>query len=101
MKKNKYPRLMIAGVKSGSGKTTLTCALLKALKNRNLNLTSFKCGPDYIDPMFHSEVIGINSIKLSSLMNKCSADFRSKLLYYLVIILLDGIFMPYVFLIYL
>ena len=58
MKKNKYPRLMIAGVKSGSGKTTLTCALLKALKNRNLNLTSFKCGPDYIDPMFHSEVIG-------------------------------------------
>ena len=30
MKKNKYPRLMIAGVKSGSGKTTLTCALLKA-----------------------------------------------------------------------
>ena len=70
MKKNKYPRLMIAGVKSGSGKTTLTCALLKALKNRNLNLTSFKCGPDYIDPMFHSEVIGINSRNLDLFFNE-------------------------------
>ena len=70
MKKNKYPRLMIAGVKSGSGKTTLTCALLKSLKNRNLNLTSFKCGPDYIDPMFHSEVIGINSRNLDLFFNE-------------------------------
>ncbi len=64
MKKNKYPRLMIAGVKSGSGKTTLTCALLKALKNRNLNLTSFKCGPDYIDPMFQWDFMMVSVLKV-------------------------------------
>lgn len=64
MKENTYPRIMIAGASSGSGKTTVTCALLKALKNRNLKVTAFKCGPDYIDPMFHSEVIGIKSRNL-------------------------------------
>ena len=52
-------RIMISAVKSGSGKTTVTLALLKALKNRGLMLRSFKCGPDYIDPMFHEQVLGI------------------------------------------
>lgn len=52
-------RILIAGTNSGCGKTTVTCALLRALKNRGLSLQSFKCGPDYIDPMFHREVIGV------------------------------------------
>lgn len=52
---------MIAGTNSGCGKTTITCALLKALQNRGLDVASFKCGPDYIDPMFHSEIIGAKS----------------------------------------
>lgn len=60
----KCPRIMIAGVSSGSGKTTITCAILKALKNLGKNVSSFKCGPDYIDPMFHSEVLGVNSTNL-------------------------------------
>ncbi len=51
-------RLLIAGTGSGCGKTTVTCAILQALKNRGCDLASFKCGPDYIDPMFHAEVIG-------------------------------------------
>ena len=51
-------RLMIAGTGSGCGKTKVTCAILQALKNRGCDLASFKCGPDYIDPMFHTEVIG-------------------------------------------
>ncbi len=51
-------RLLIAGAGSGCGKTTVTCAILQALKNRGCDLASFKCGPDYIDPMFHTEVIG-------------------------------------------
>ncbi len=57
-------RVMIAAPSSATGKTTLTCGLLQALKNRKLELSSFKCGPDYIDPMFHSKVIGIPSMNL-------------------------------------
>lgn len=52
---------MIAGTHSGCGKTTVTCGILKALKNRGMDIASFKCGPDYIDPMFHSEIIGTAS----------------------------------------
>ena len=52
------PRILLAGTNSGCGKTTVTCALLKALVNRKLNTVSFKCGPDYIDPMFHSSITG-------------------------------------------
>lgn len=62
----KTPGLMIAAVKSGSGKTTVTCALLEALKKRGLKPRAFKCGPDYIDPMFHKKVIGVPSHNLDS-----------------------------------
>lgn len=56
--------LMIAAPASGSGKTVLTCALLGALKNRGMNPCAFKCGPDYIDPMFHRAVLGVDSHNL-------------------------------------
>ena len=49
-------RVMIAGTASGSGKTTVTCALLSMLKDMGKDVISFKCGPDYIDPMFHEKV---------------------------------------------
>ncbi|MBQ8955266.1 MAG: cobyrinate a,c-diamide synthase [Clostridia bacterium] len=55
------PRLLIAGTGSGCGKTTAMCAILQALKNRGEDVAAFKCGPDYIDPMFHSEIIGAES----------------------------------------
>lgn len=42
---------------SGSGKTTVSLALTGALKNRGMNVCAFKCGPDYIDPMFYQEII--------------------------------------------
>ena len=57
-------RLLIAGTHSGCGKTTVTCALLAALKARGPELSAFKCGPDYIDPMFHRAAIGIPSHNL-------------------------------------
>ncbi|MCD7980902.1 MAG: cobyrinate a,c-diamide synthase [Clostridiales bacterium] len=58
------PRIMIAAPASGSGKTLVTCGLLQVLINRNIKAASFKCGPDYIDPMFHKEVIGTPSRNL-------------------------------------
>lgn len=58
------PRLLIAGTGSGCGKTTTVCAILQALKNRGYDVASFKCGPDYIDPMFHSEIIGAQSTNI-------------------------------------
>ena len=60
----KVNRLMIAGMTSGSGKTTLTCAFLRCLQKRGLDLKSYKCGPDYIDPMFHKKAFGIESRNL-------------------------------------
>lgn len=56
--------LMIAAPASGSGKTVLACALLAALKRRGLEPCAFKCGPDYIDPMFHRSALGVDSHNL-------------------------------------
>ena len=61
-----YPRVMLAAGSSGSGKTMITCGILQALKNRGLKVTSFKCGPDYIDPMFHEKVIHTRSGNLDT-----------------------------------
>ena len=58
------PRLLLCAPSSGGGKTTVTCALLQALVERGERPVAFKCGPDYIDPMFHSEVIGAKSRNL-------------------------------------
>ena len=58
------PRVVLAGTGSGCGKTTTVCAILQALHNRGLSPMSFKCGPDYIDPMFHSGIIGVESANL-------------------------------------
>ena len=57
-------RLLISGTGSGCGKTTVTCALLAALFARGENPAAFKCGPDYIDPMFHRAVSGIPAYNL-------------------------------------
>lgn len=82
----KVPRFMISAPGSGTGKTTLVCGLLKALMLKGLKVAAFKSGPDYIDPMFHSRVIGAHSRNLDLFMlgkettralvvkNACQAD---------------------------
>ena len=80
----KIPRILLAAGASGSGKTLITCGFLQALVNRGLKVASFKCGPDYIDPMFHRQVIGTKSANLDTffasetcvryLLNKNAAD---------------------------
>lgn len=62
----KINRFMIAAPKSGSGKTMITCALLQLLKDSVKNVLSYKCGPDYIDPMFHKKVLGVPSKNLDT-----------------------------------
>ena len=57
-------QFVIAAPRSGSGKTTVTCALLAALKKRGMDPCAFKSGPDYIDPMFHRSVLGVESHNL-------------------------------------
>ena len=57
-------QFLLAAPRSGSGKTTMTCALLMALKRRGCVPCAFKSGPDYIDPMFHRAVLGVESRSL-------------------------------------
>lgn len=58
------PRILFTAPSSGSGKTLITCGILMALKNRRLNIAAFKCGPDYIDPMFHETILDTKSRNL-------------------------------------
>ncbi|MDO4491212.1 MAG: cobyrinate a,c-diamide synthase [Lachnospiraceae bacterium] len=62
----KLDRIMIAAPASGSGKTLITCGLLGLLKKKGFQVASFKCGPDFIDPMFHTKVIGTKSRNLDT-----------------------------------
>ncbi|MDR1690607.1 MAG: cobyrinate a,c-diamide synthase [Candidatus Methanoplasma sp.] len=52
------PRIVISATHSGAGKSTITMGILMALKKRGLDPQSFKTGPDYIDPMHHTLVLG-------------------------------------------
>ena len=51
--------LLLTAMGSGAGKTVTSCAILAALKKRGVRLSAFKCGPDYIDPMFHERALGV------------------------------------------
>ena len=57
-------RFLLAAPRSGSGKTTMACALLASLQRQGRTPCAFKCGPDYIDPMFHRAVLGVESHNL-------------------------------------
>ncbi len=55
------PRVLFAAPSSGTGKTTVVCGILEALVRRGMQPASFKCGPDFIDPMFHRRIVGTKS----------------------------------------
>lgn len=67
--KVQIPRVMICAPSSGSGKTLVSCALMRILKRKGYNVAAFKCGPDYIDPMFHKKVLEVPSRNLDLFMD--------------------------------
>ena len=56
--------LVVSAMQSGAGKTVLACALMRALQRAGASVAGFKCGPDYLDPTFHSRVLGVPSHNL-------------------------------------
>ncbi|MCM1191089.1 MAG: cobyrinate a,c-diamide synthase [Butyrivibrio sp.] len=65
-KVRKQSRILFAAPGSGSGKTLAVCGLIEVLKRRGLKVSAAKCGPDYIDPMFHRSVLGVPSGNLDT-----------------------------------
>ncbi len=65
-------RVLFAGTHSGCGKTTVSLAVISALKAKGHDVSAFKCGPDYIDPMFHQKALGIPSYNLDPFF--CGGD---------------------------
>ncbi|MDR1620584.1 MAG: cobyrinate a,c-diamide synthase [Clostridiales bacterium] len=79
-----HNRVLLAGTHSGCGKTTITIALLAALRARGLYVASFKCGPDYIDAMFHKSALGVTAHNLDPFfcepqkLNSILAHYKGK-----------------------
>lgn len=55
-------RLVIAGTGSSAGKTTIMLGLLAVFAEDSPS--AFKVGPDFIDPLFHRQVLGVPSTNL-------------------------------------
>ena len=68
-------RIMIAGTGSGSGKTTIVCGLCRCIKDLGRTPTALKCGPDYIDAMFHSHLYNPDRILRRSGLYRCDVSF--------------------------
>ncbi len=61
-------RILLTAPHSGAGKTTLTCGIVQALRQRGVSVSAYKCGSDYIDPMFHKSVLGCASHNLDGFL---------------------------------
>ncbi len=51
-------RIVLGGTASGAGKTSICLALAAGLGSRGMQVSGFKAGPDYLDPMYLELVTG-------------------------------------------
>ncbi len=58
--------IIIASPASGVGKTTIMLGLLRAMKNRGIQVRPAKSGPDYIDPGYHRAAAGTHCLNLDA-----------------------------------
>ncbi len=71
--------IVIAGVQSGCGKTTATLAIIQYFMACGKKVCGFKAGPDFLDPLWHKKLTGLDSYNLDTRMTGL-AECQDKLL---------------------
>lgn len=72
------PAVLVAAPASGQGKTTVTSALARLHARQGRQVRVFKCGPDFLDPCWHSLASGAPVYQLDLWMTG-EADCRARL----------------------
>ena len=73
------PAVLIAAPASGQGKTTVVSALARLHARQGRRVRVFKCGPDFLDPVWHGLASGAPVYQLDLWING-EADCRARLL---------------------
>ena len=63
------PALMIVAPASGQGKTSVTAGLARLLTKQGMRVRVFKCGPDFLDPLWHTLASGHEVYSLDLWLN--------------------------------
>ena len=75
---NICPAILIAAPASGQGKTTVTAALARLHTRQGRRVRVFKCGPDFLDPYWHTLASGAPVHQMDLWMTG-EADCRARL----------------------